>query len=220
MKKNNLLNFKHIFFVGIGGISQSDLAKICLSEGIKVSGSDKEKTHITEELQRIGVNIFYCHSYKNLKNVDLVVYSGAIKKDNEELVMAEKSGIRVMERSEFLGQISSMYKNVIAVSGVHGKTTTTGMLATIFIEIPMVIRNIIIALALVMLLLFGSFNLNILKKTGYYECQECKHQYIPTFNQMFFGMSGITKGGIWRMKCPNCNKKCWHKKVLTKINEK
>ena len=90
------------------------------------------------------------------------------------------------------------------------------VLATIFIEIPMVIRNIIIALALVMLLLFGVFNLNILKKTGYYECQECKHQYIPTFNQMFFGMSGITKSEIWRMKCPNCNKKCWHKKVLTK----
>ena len=94
------------------------------------------------------------------------------------------------------------------------------VLATIFIEIPMVIRNIIIALALVMLLLFGVFNLNILQKTGYYECQECKHQYIPTFNQMFFGMSGITKSEIWRMKCPNCNKKCWHKKVLTKINEK
>ena len=94
------------------------------------------------------------------------------------------------------------------------------VLATIFIEIPMVIRNIIIALALVMLLLFGVFNLNILKKTGYYECQECKHQYIPTFNQMFFGMSGITKSEIWRMKCPKSNKKCWHKKVLTKINEK
>ena len=90
------------------------------------------------------------------------------------------------------------------------------VLATIFIKMPMVIRNIIIALALVMLLLFGVFNLNILKKTGYYECQECKHQYIPTFNQMFFGMSGITKSEIWRMKCPNCNKKCWHKKVLTK----
>ena len=94
------------------------------------------------------------------------------------------------------------------------------VLAIIFIEIPMVIRNIIIAFAIVMLLLFGVFNLNILQKTGYYECQECKHQYIPTFNQMFFGMSGITKDGIWRMKCPNCNKKCWHKKVLTKINEK
>ena len=94
------------------------------------------------------------------------------------------------------------------------------VLAIIFIEIPMVIRNIIIAFAIVMLLLFGVFNLNTLQKTGYYECQECKHQYIPTFNQMFFGMSGITKGGIWRMKCPKCNKKCWHKKALTKINEK
>ena len=91
------------------------------------------------------------------------------------------------------------------------------VLAAIFIEMPMIIRNIIMALALVMLLLFGVCNLNIIRKTGYYECQECKHQYIPTFNQMFFGMSGITKGDIWQMKCPNCNKKCWHKKVLTKI---
>ena len=94
------------------------------------------------------------------------------------------------------------------------------VLAVIFIEMPMVIRNIIIALALVILLLFGVYNLNIIRKTGYYECQECKHQYIPTFNQMFFGMSGITKGDIWQMKCPNCSKKCWHKKVLTKNNEK
>ena len=90
------------------------------------------------------------------------------------------------------------------------------VLSTIFIEMPMVIRNTIMALALVILLLFGVYNLNIIRKTGYYECQECKHQYIPTFYQMFFGMSGITKDGIWRMKCPNCNKKCWHKKVLTK----
>ena len=90
------------------------------------------------------------------------------------------------------------------------------ILSTILIEMPMVIRNAIMALALVILLLFGVCNLNIIRKNGYYECQECKHQYIPTFNQMFFGMSGITKGDIWQMKCPNCNKKCWHKKVLTK----
>ena len=89
-------------------------------------------------------------------------------------------------------------------------------LAATFIEMPMLIRNIIFAVDLVMLILVGFFTLNILQKTGYYECQECKHQYIPTFNQMFFGISGIAKGGIWRMKCPNCNKKCWHKKVLTK----
>ena len=92
--------------------------------------------------------------------------------------------------------------------------------AVTFIKMSMLIRNIIFAVDLVMLILVGFFTLNILQKTGYYECQECKHQYIPTFNQMFFGMSGITKGGIWRMKCPNCNKKCWHKKVLTKNNEK
>ena len=90
------------------------------------------------------------------------------------------------------------------------------VIAAIFIEMPMVIRNTIMALALVILLLFGVYNLNIIRKTGYYECQECKHQYIPTFYQMFFGMSGITKDGIWRMKCPNCKKNCLHKKVLTK----
>ena len=90
------------------------------------------------------------------------------------------------------------------------------VLSTILIEMPMVIRNTIMALALVILLLFGVYNLNIIRKTGYYECQECKHQFIPTLYQMFFGMSGISKDGIWRMKCPNCNKKCWHKKVLTK----
>ena len=93
------------------------------------------------------------------------------------------------------------------------------VIAAIFIEMPMVIRNIIMALALVILLLFGVYNLNIIRKTGYYECQECKHQYIPTFNQMFFGMSGITKGNIWRMKCPNCNKRCWHKKVIKKTTK-
>ena len=89
-----------------------------------------------------------------------------------------------------------------------------GLVAT-FIEMSMLIRNIIFAVDLVMLILVGFFTLNILQKTGYYECQECKHQYIPRYTQMFFGMSGITNTN-WRMKCPKCKKKCWHKKVLTK----
>ena len=87
--------------------------------------------------------------------------------------------------------------------------------AATFIEMSMLIRNIIVAVDLVMLILFGFFTLNILQKTGYYECQECKHQYIPRYTQMFFSMSGITNTN-WRIKCPNCKKKCWHKKVLTK----
>lgn len=88
-------------------------------------------------------------------------------------------------------------------------------LAATFIEMSMLIRNIIIAVDLVMLILVGFFTLNILQKTGYYECQECKHQYIPRYTQMFFSMSGITNTN-WRIKCPKCKKKCWHKKVLTK----
>jgi transcriptional regulator with XRE-family HTH domain len=68
------------------------------------------------------------------------------------------------------------------------------VLSTIFIEMPMVIRNTIMALALVILPLFGVYNLNIIRKTGYYECQECKHQYIPTFYQMFFGYVTFLKG--------------------------
>ena len=88
-------------------------------------------------------------------------------------------------------------------------------LAATFIEMPMLIRNIIFAVDLVMLILVGFFTLNILQKTGYYECQECKHQYIPRYTQMLFGMSGITNTK-WRMKCPKCKKKCWHKKALTK----
>ena len=88
-------------------------------------------------------------------------------------------------------------------------------IAATFIEMSMLIRNIIFAVDLVMLILVGFFTLNILQKTGYYECQECKHQYIPRYTQMFFSMSGITNTN-WRMKCPKCKKKCWHKKVLTK----
>ena len=91
--------------------------------------------------------------------------------------------------------------------------------AATFIEMSMLIRNIIFAVDLVMLILVGFFTLNILQKTGYYECQECKNQYIPGYTQMFFGMSGITNTN-WRMKCPKCKKKCWHKKVLTKSEKK
>jgi transcriptional regulator with XRE-family HTH domain len=92
-------------------------------------------------------------------------------------------------------------------------------LAATFIEMSMLIRNIIFAVDLVMLILVGFFTLNILQKTGYYECQGCKHQYIPDYTQMFFGLSGITNTN-WRMKCPKCKKKCWHKKVLIKSEKK
>ncbi len=108
--------------------------------------------------------------------------------------------------------------NIIIINLAVIVFIAVGFAAT-FIEMSMLIRNIIFAVDLVILILVGFFTLNILQKTGYYECQGCKHQYIPSYTQMFFGMSGITNTN-WRMKCPKCKKKCWHKKVLTKSEKK
>ena len=128
------LTYKHIHFIGIGGISMSALAKFCLNRGIQVSGSDKTKSNITEELTHLGALITYKHSKNNILGADAIVYTCAINKNNEELIAAQKSGFPLFERAEFLGLISRQYKKVIAVSGTHGKTTTTGMIASIFEE--------------------------------------------------------------------------------------
>ena len=129
-----LKKFKHIHIVGIGGISTSAIAKICLNNGVKVSGSDNQSSNITEELKHLGVKIFNKHSENNVKGANLVVYTSAVKENNVELLYARKNGILTMERTEFLHNLCSYYKNVIAVSGTHGKTTTTAMIGNIFIE--------------------------------------------------------------------------------------
>ena len=134
MKENfNILDFKHIFFVGIGGISQSALAIICKSYGILISGSDREKSSMTDYLESIGIKVYIGHKAKNIVNVDLLVYSGAIKENNKEVVYCKNNNILTIERGEFLGYVSALYKNVIAISGIHGKTTTTAMLSNIFV---------------------------------------------------------------------------------------
>lgn len=133
MKKYNNFKLKTIFFVGIGGISMSGLCKISMYLGAKVMGSDIASNAEIDVLKGMGVKIYTTHDEKNItKSVNLVVYSGAIKSTNPELQKAKKLGIKVMERAEFLGEIASMYDNVIAVSGTHGKTTTTAMLGYIF----------------------------------------------------------------------------------------
>jgi len=121
--------------VGIGGISMSGLAKILHSMGTEVSGSDHQISYVTENLQSIGIPVFSKHSSKNItKDIDLVVFSGAIKQTNPEIIKAKKLGIKVIERSELLGLLSKNYKNVIAISGTHGKTTTTAMIGEIFVN--------------------------------------------------------------------------------------
>ncbi|MTI68067.1 MAG: UDP-N-acetylmuramate--L-alanine ligase [Firmicutes bacterium] len=127
----DITNLSHIHFIGIGGISMSALAEIMITKKYKVTGSDVKDSPLVNKLKNKGVKIFIGHDAKNIKGADLVVYTSAIGEDNPEFVAATKNNIKLMDRATFLGQLMKEYKNSIAVSGTHGKTTTTGMIATI-----------------------------------------------------------------------------------------
>ena len=124
-----------IYFIGIGGISMSGLAEILLSEGFTVSGSDRAPSDLTRMLEDRGVNVFYGQKIENLtKDIDLVVYTAAIKSDNPELLAAHKLNIPMLTRAELLGQMMKNYETPVAVSGTHGKTTTTSMISQILLS--------------------------------------------------------------------------------------
>lgn len=123
----------NIHFIGIGGINMSALAEICINKGYKVSGSDSQDSYLIERLRNLGATIYIGQSKENIKDdINLVVYTAAISKNNEEFLEAKRKNILMINRAAFLGQIMREYKNSIAVSGTHGKTTTTSMLSTIF----------------------------------------------------------------------------------------
>ena len=124
----------NIHFIGIGGISMSALAEICLNKGYTVTGSDMTESYLLDKLRRQGAKIFVGQKRENVSDdINMVVYTAAIHQDNEELIAAKEKNILIMNRAAFLGQIMREYKNSIAVSGTHGKTTTTSMLSTIFV---------------------------------------------------------------------------------------
>lgn len=123
-----------VYFIGIGGISMSGLAEILLTEGFTVSGSDRAPSDLTKRLEAKGAHVFYGQRAENLSDeIDLAVYTAAIKSDNPELVAAQKRGIPILTRAELLGQMMKNYKVPIAVSGTHGKTTTTSMISQILL---------------------------------------------------------------------------------------
>lgn len=125
----------HIHFIGIGGISMSGLAEILMKEGFIVSGSDSRKSPLTEQLEKKGAQIFYGQKAENITDgTDCVVYTAAIGRDNAELIEAVAKKIPMLTRAELLGQLMKNYKNAIAVSGTHGKTTTTSMISHILLE--------------------------------------------------------------------------------------
>lgn len=125
-------NIKNIHFVGIGGISMSGLAEIMLHAGYKVTGSDLNNSKIIERLISKGAVVSIPHHSQNVEGSELVVYTAAVKKDNPELIRAAELSIPVIDRAEFLGIIMKRHKYGIAISGAHGKTTTTSMVSLIF----------------------------------------------------------------------------------------
>lgn len=124
-------NIKKIHFIGIGGINMSALAEIMLKNGYEVSGSDRSESKLTKKLQQLGATIYIGHSASNINSPNLVVYTAAIPKDNPEIQEAINQHIPLMDRAEFLGLIMKNYEKSIAVSGTHGKTTTTSMISLI-----------------------------------------------------------------------------------------
>ena len=128
----SLDTIRNIHFVGIGGISMSGLAEIMLHAGYNVSGSDLNSSKIIERLLSKGAKITMFHDSRNVEGSELVVYTAAVKKDNPELVRAAELSIPVMDRAEFLGIIMKRHQYGIAISGCHGKTTTTSMVSLIF----------------------------------------------------------------------------------------
>jgi len=116
--------------VGIGGIGMSGIAEVLINLGFSVSGSDLRESDTTKRLHSFGGAIYYGHSEENLKDVDVVVTSSAVKADNPEVVEAHRRLIPVIPRAEMLAELMRLKKG-IAVAGTHGKTTTTSMLATV-----------------------------------------------------------------------------------------
>ena len=124
---------KRIHFVGIGGIGMSGIAEVLLNLGYAISGSDAQVSDTTLRLQRLGAQVAKGHAAENIGNADVVVTSTAVKKDNPEVVEAHRRSIPVIPRAEMLAELLKM-KFSVAVSGSHGKTTTTSMVSTILAQ--------------------------------------------------------------------------------------
>lgn len=123
-----------IYFVGIGGISMSGLAEILADAGFTVSGSDRSSSAITQGLEAKGIKVFYGQKYENItSDIDCVVFTSAIRPDNPEYKAAQELGLKTLTRAELLGQIMKNYSIPVAVSGTHGKTTTTSMISEILL---------------------------------------------------------------------------------------
>lgn len=175
------INFSHpssVYFVGIGGISMSGLAEILADAGFTVSGSDRSRNALTESLESKGITVFYGQRAENITDsIDCVVFTSAISKDNPEYIAAHQQNIPCLTRAELLGQIMKNYDTPIAVSGTHGKTTTTSMLSEILLRADM---DPTLSIGGILKTIGGNMRIG---KSGYFVTEAC--EYTNSFLSFF-----------------------------------
>ena len=129
--KIELAKKETIHFIGIGGIGMSGLSLIMKAKGFKIQGSDMTINKNIEKLKRQNIKVFVGHKKQNIRNVTIVVISSAIKKNNPELIEAQRKKLPIIKRGKMLANLVSLTKNIVVV-GSHGKTTTTSLISSIF----------------------------------------------------------------------------------------
>ncbi len=131
---DNIKKYKHIHMIGIGGVSMSGIAEILNYWGFKITGSDANSSEITDKLIKNGIPVIIGHDMESLKTADAVVYTAAVKQDDPEMVEAKNRNIPIIERCDFLGELTKAFSETIGISGTHGKTTTTSMVSVCFLK--------------------------------------------------------------------------------------
>ena len=125
--KDNLIN-KKFYLIGIGGAGMSGIAELLFQMGFMVKGSDKLESAVTLRLRNFGIKVFIGHSKYNINKNDIIIYSEAIKKNNEILQYARKNNLIILSRMEILSELMRL-RYGISITGSHGKTTTTSILS-------------------------------------------------------------------------------------------
>ncbi len=130
----NIKKYKRIHMIGIGGVSMSGIAEILHNWGFIITGSDAHSSEITDKLIKSGISITIGHDIDNLRKADAVVFTAAISNGDPEIIEARNLNIPLIERCDFLGELTKAFENTIGISGTHGKTTTTSMVSVCFLK--------------------------------------------------------------------------------------
>ena len=131
---DRLKKYKNIHMIGIGGTSMSGIAEILYHWGFHITGSDMANSESVQTLVERGIHVTIGHNLDDVRKADVVVYSAAIKQDDPEMIEAKNHNIPIIERADFLGELTRCFQDTICISGTHGKTTTTSMISLCFVK--------------------------------------------------------------------------------------